>query len=124
MPGNARIAFLLIGWVGCTAPACDPGPPRATGDDAAGAAGAGGASVRSVDLYGQLRVTDGQLVSEGGEPVQLKGASSMWLNWETTGYAENLEGLMWLRDHWNLSVIRAAMGVDAGGAYLVNPYKA
>jgi len=52
--------------------------------------------------------------------VQLKGPSSMWLNWEDDGYAENLSALIWMRDNWNLSVIRAAMGVDPDqtGAYL------
>jgi aryl-phospho-beta-D-glucosidase BglC (GH1 family) len=48
----------------------------------------------------------------------------MWLNWETNGYAENPSALVWLRDHWQLKVIRAAMGVDAAGAYLVNPGRA
>jgi len=77
-----------------------------------------------VELHGQLRVEAGALVDAAGDPVQLKGASSMWLNWETSGYAENLDALLWLRDRWHLQVIRAAMGVDAGGAYLANPGKA
>ncbi len=77
-----------------------------------------------VDRYGQLRVEGSQLLDQAGQPVQLKGVSSMWLNWESNGYAESLEGVRWLRDTWNLTVIRAAMGIDPSGAYLDNPEKA
>jgi endoglucanase len=64
------------------------------------------------------------LVDQNGEAVQLKGVSSMWLNWETDGFAESAEALVWMRDHWNVSVIRAAMGIDPVGAYLSNPARA
>ncbi|MEZ4314889.1 MAG: glycoside hydrolase family 5 protein [Polyangiaceae bacterium] len=59
-----------------------------------------------------------------GEPVQLKGVSSMWLNWEDDGYAESATALRWMRNNWHLSVIRASMGVEPGGAYLSDPDKA
>lgn len=111
--------------------ACDPGSESEGGElptsgrafrATPGAAGAGGgSSATPVEQFGQLRVEGPQLVSEEGEPVQLRGASSMWLNWETNGYAESKKGLMWMRDHWNLSLIRAAMGVEPAGAYLSNP---
>lgn len=74
-----------------------------------------------VALQGVLRVEGPQLVNAHGEPVQLKGVSSMWLNWESTGYAESFDALTWMRDNWNLSVIRAAMGVEPNGGYLDNP---
>lgn len=77
-----------------------------------------------VHRYGQLRVSGTQLVSESGDPVQLKGVSSMWLNWEEDGFAEDRDGLRYMRDTWNLSLIRAAMGVEAADdspTYLVNP---
>lgn len=77
-----------------------------------------------VERHGQLRVQGSQLINAAGNPVQLKGASSMWLNWENEGYAENLEGVRWMRDNWNLSLIRAAMGVEPSGAYLDDPEKA
>jgi len=73
-----------------------------------------------VALHGQLHIQDGALVDEAGAPVQLKGVSTMWLNWEQS-YASSKEGLRWLRDNWGLSVIRAAMGVEPDNAYLVNP---
>jgi endoglucanase len=74
-----------------------------------------------VELNGHLQVARGQLRNEDGEPVQLKGVSSMWLNWESQPYAESATALRWLRNNWKLSVIRAAMGVEPGGAYLTNP---
>jgi len=74
-----------------------------------------------VALYGQLRVEGTQLVAEDGTPVQLKGPSSMWLNWERTGYASNPEGVKFMRDEWGAMVIRAAMGIEPDGAYLSQP---
>jgi endoglucanase len=73
-----------------------------------------------VARHGQLRVDGGFLVGSAGTPVQLKGVSTMWLNWEQT-YAGSKEGLRWMRDNWGLSVVRAAMGVEPDNAYLQNP---
>ncbi|MDQ0364367.1 cellulase family glycosylhydrolase [Catenuloplanes indicus] len=77
-----------------------------------------------VAQHGQLRVCGTGMCNSGGARVQLRGISSMWLNWETQPYAENLSALTWMRDNWNLQVIRAAMGVEPEGAYLSNPSKA
>jgi len=73
-----------------------------------------------VQVHGNLSVSGTGLVDEHGNPVRLKGVSSQWLNYETDGYATNLDALKWMRDNWKLSVIRAAMGVDPDqtGAYL------
>jgi endoglucanase len=73
-----------------------------------------------VARHGQLRVEGGFLVDASGTPVQLKGVSTMWLNWEQT-YAGSKDGLRWMRDNWGLGVVRAAMGVEPMGAYLQNP---
>jgi aryl-phospho-beta-D-glucosidase BglC (GH1 family) len=73
-----------------------------------------------VGLHGALGVEGGFLVDAAGVPVQLKGVSTMWLNWEQT-YASSKEGLRWLRDNWGLSVVRAAMGVEPMGGYLQSP---
>ncbi len=119
----------------------DPANPSSSGTDPSGSdpsetdsSGGGQSSTPSnssgadpetpVGIHGQLRVQGTQLVNETGNVVQLKGASSMWLNWEPTGYAESLEGVRYMRDEWNLQIIRAAMGVDEDGAYLENPDKA
>lgn len=77
-----------------------------------------------VARHGQLRVCGAAMCDRNGQRVQLRGISSMWLNWETQPYAENLSALLWMRDNWNLQIIRAAMGVEPAGAYLSNPAKA
>lgn len=77
-----------------------------------------------VDLHGQLHVCGTTMCDQRNAKVQLRGVSSMWLNWETKPYAENLSALTWMRDSWHLTVIRAAMGVEPSGAYLSNPGKA
>ncbi|MFG1914661.1 glycoside hydrolase family 5 protein [Micromonospora sp. NPDC048898] len=77
-----------------------------------------------VERHGQLRVCGTTMCDRSGARVQLRGISSMWLNWETAPYAENLSALTWMRDNWNLQVIRASMGVEPAGAYLSNPGKA
>jgi endoglucanase len=74
-----------------------------------------------VERNGHLKVVGTQLQNESGDPIQLKGVSSMWLNWEDDGYAEDATALRWMRNNWKLSVIRAAMGVEPEGAYLDNP---
>src|SRR3954466_12196515 len=43
-----------------------------------------------VELHGALHVTGTELRDEHDQKVQLRGVSSMWLNWENDGYAENL----------------------------------
>jgi endoglucanase len=73
-----------------------------------------------VGRFGQLQVQNGALLDQAGNPVQLKGVSTMWLNWEQT-YSGSKEGLRWMRDNWGLTVVRAAMGVDEPGAFLTNP---
>ncbi|MEU7851360.1 cellulase family glycosylhydrolase [Micromonospora parva] len=77
-----------------------------------------------VERHGQLRVCGTTMCDKSGARVQLRGISSMWLNWETAPYAENLSALRWMRDNWNLQVIRAAMGVEPAGAYLSDPARA
>lgn len=77
-----------------------------------------------VDKHGALRVVGSKLVDKSGKSVQLKGVSSMWLNWENDGFAEDKAGLTFMRDNWNLSLIRVAMGVEAhddSPTYLADP---
>jgi endoglucanase len=116
---NTRSSFALIvtASVVCSlACAADPPtyqpPPRP--DSAAAAAPVG----LPVEVHGQLRVAGTNLVDSSGNPVQLKGVSSMWLNWESKSFAESKSALQFMRDYWHLSVIRASMGTDAQGGYL------
>jgi hypothetical protein len=75
-----------------------------------------------VDIHGHLSVSGTHLVDESGVPVQLKGISSMWLNYEADGYATNANAMVWMRDHWGISVFRAAMGADEDhpGSYVID----
>jgi aryl-phospho-beta-D-glucosidase BglC (GH1 family) len=77
-----------------------------------------------VSRHGKLSVDGKHLKDEGGNIVQLKGISSMWLHWEEDGYAESKSALEWLRDNWKIDIVRAAMGVEPEGAYLDDPGKA
>ncbi len=76
-----------------------------------------------VGEHGALRIEGTQLVDQNGVAVQLRGPSSMWLNWERTGYASNQSLITLFRDDWDASVVRAAMGVEAnsGPTYLAAP---
>lgn len=76
-----------------------------------------------VGIHGQLRVQGAQLVDASGAAVQLKGISTMWLNWEDR-YSTSKTGLQWMRDNWNITVFRAAMGIEPEGAYLQDPERA
>jgi len=74
-----------------------------------------------VVIHGQLKVVGTQLQDQAGAPIQLKGVSSMWLNWESEPFAESKPALAYMRDNWKLSVIRASMGTDASDGYLSDP---
>jgi endoglucanase len=71
-----------------------------------------------VAVHGQLQVVGTQLQDASGNPVQLKGVSSQWLNYESRTFPESKAALQYARDHWKLSVIRAAMGTEASNGYL------
>lgn len=71
-----------------------------------------------VGTHGQLHVDGASLKNSCDEYVQLKGVSSMWLNWEYDGYAINYLAMQWMVENWNIQVFRAAMGVDVQYGYL------
>jgi endoglucanase len=115
--------FLLVASLSVAA--CDPGStidntntidPRDMGSDED--IGAGDVGPTPVDKHGKLAVVGAEIHDVHGNAVQLAGVSSMWLNWETDGYAENATALRWMRNNWKLDVIRASMGIEPSGAYL------
>ncbi|HEX3906071.1 MAG TPA: glycoside hydrolase family 5 protein [Polyangia bacterium] len=77
-----------------------------------------GTPLNPVAMHGQLKVVGTQLQDQSGNPVQLKGVSSQWLNLESKTFPESKAAIQYARDNWKLSVIRAAMGVDTSGGYL------
>jgi endoglucanase len=110
------------------------GTGGSAGGGGAGGAGQGGAGgvvrdsgpqdlgpvpeLNPVAAHGQLQVVGTVLQDQAGQPVQLKGISSQWLNYESATFPESKAALQFARDYWKLSVIRAAMGVNAAGGYL------
>lgn len=71
-----------------------------------------------VERHGQLAIENGTLVNASGEPVQLKGMSLFWSQWQPQYYnRETVENLV---EGWNIELIRAAMAVEHEG-YLENP---
>jgi len=76
-----------------------------------------------VELYGQLRVEGTQLVSESGEPVQLRGMSSGGL--QSCFQFFNDDVCDTLIQDWGCTVIRLAMtshGLDNGYTYFPDRY--
>ncbi len=78
---------------------------------AAGLAAGGGRT--PVAQHGLLRIRGTQLVDRAGAPVQLRGVSLFWSQWGDRFWNE--EALRFLATRWDVSVVRAAMGVAKGG---------
>ncbi len=75
-----------------------------------------------VDTYGALRVKGNKIVDQKMNPVSLAGNSFFWSNtgWGGEKYY-NEEVVLWLKEDWNATIIRAAMGVDEYGGYKMFP---
>jgi endoglucanase len=77
-------------------------------------------SVSPVQAYGRLQVCGTKICGQGGKPVQLRGVSLFWSNSGWGGekfYDATVIGA--LADSWHATVIRAAIGVQNPGGYLV-----
>jgi endoglucanase len=73
-----------------------------------------------VATHGQLKVVGTKVQDQSGNPVNLKGISSYWLNWEGQLDAEGKAGMQSMRDTWKVSIVRASMGTDVSGGYIGN----
>ncbi|MCJ8313204.1 MAG: cellulase family glycosylhydrolase [Saccharospirillaceae bacterium] len=69
-----------------------------------------------VQMYGDLYTDGNKLRGCGGQEVQLRGMSMFWSQWSSQFYNRGVVDT--LVDDWNVNVLRAAMGVDAGDGYL------
>ena len=76
------------------------------------------AAETAVERHGQLRVDGARILDRHGRPVILRGMSLFWSQWQPRFYNES--AIRWLRDDWNINVIRAAMAVHESG-YLRHP---
>ena len=69
---------------------------------------------------GKLGILGNDLVNQSGTPIQLTGMSSHGLQW--FGEFMNISSIRWMRDDWNVNVVRAAMYTDPGSnGYIANP---
>ena len=73
-----------------------------------------------VEQHGLLRVVGNQVVGRDGIAVSLAGNSFFWSQWEGDWW--NADCIEWLKKDWNMAIVRAAMGVEAGG-HLSHPQK-
>ncbi len=73
-----------------------------------------------VEIHGALRVERNRIVGRSGQPAVLKGMSLFWSQWQGQFYNSNV--VHWLRDDWNCSVVRVAVGATQDGV-LGNPEK-
>jgi len=87
-----------------------PSTGSSTGGTGGGGAAGGAPAGSPVAQHGRLKVSGNRLVDQQNQPTQLKGPSSMWLNWENQRFAEDKQGLQWMRDNWNASLIPCRHG--------------
>jgi endoglucanase len=71
-----------------------------------------------VAKFGDLSVSGSSIVDKDGNIFTIRGMSLFWS--QIKGKYYNFDCVKWLRDDWNCTVIRAAMGIESGG-YLENP---
>ena len=72
----------------------------------------------AVAIHGKLAVKGNTIVDEHGTPIQLCGMSFFWSQW--MGQYYTTDAVKWLKEDWNCNVVRAVMGIEAGG-YLDHP---
>ncbi|MFD0991596.1 cellulase family glycosylhydrolase [Tenacibaculum geojense] len=75
-----------------------------------------------VAKHGSLSVSGNKIVNKNNEPVSFAGNSFFWSNngWGGEKYYK-AEVVSWLKNDWNTSLVRAAMGVEDNGGYIGNP---
>jgi len=74
-----------------------------------------------VERHGRLQTVGNQIVDKNGNAISLAGNSFFWSNDNWGGehfYRSNV--VSWLKEDWNTTIVRAAMGVEDPGGYLDN----
>ena len=66
-----------------------------------------------VSDHGWLRTSGDHVADESGEAFVLRGVSLFWSQWMPHYY--NGRVVKWLRDDWNVNLVRTAMAVNHGG---------
>lgn len=70
-----------------------------------------------VGPHGALKVSGNKIVDASGSPIQVAGMSLFWSGWMSKYW--NTGVVNTLAKDWNASLVRAAMGVEGTGMYLV-----
>ena len=65
-----------------------------------------------VEKHGQLKVVGSQVLDKNNAPVQLRGMSLYWSIAPNARDFYNADVVKYIRDEWNATLIRAAMGVE------------
>ncbi len=73
-----------------------------------------------VAKYGQLKIFNGKVSDQAGNPVVLRGMSMFWSGYPEGAPFYNATTIKWLRDDWCVDVIRATMSVETGSTNYVN----
>ena len=73
-----------------------------------------------VAKYGQLKIVNGKVSDQNGNPVVLRGMSMFWSGFPEGAPYYNATTINWLRDDWCVDVIRASMSVETGSSNYVN----
>jgi endoglucanase len=76
-------------------------------------------SATIVSVYGRLQVQGNKIVDKNNEVIQLRGMSLFWSQWMGQYYTP--EVVAWLKKDWQVTVVRAAMGVEDFDGYLTSP---
>lgn len=81
-----------------------------------------GCFAQTVKQHGQLSVKGTQLTDKNGKQIALRGMSYGWHSFWPRFY--NAQSVKWLKDDWNATIVRAAMGIETGSkglTYKENP---
>lgn len=70
-----------------------------------------------VDAHGQLHIEGTRIKDECGRNVQLRGMSYFWHQWDGSFRHWTSGTVRWLRDDWNVTVVRGAMGIHSTGYF-------
>lgn len=74
-----------------------------------------------IQINGALSVKGNQIINKDGEAVSLAGNSLFWSNtgWGGEDFYQT-SVVDWLYEDWGATIVRAAMGVDKEGGYIVD----
>jgi endoglucanase len=73
-----------------------------------------------VGTHGKLTINGAKVVGTDDKPVQLAGMSLFWSLWEGEKFY-NRQVVSWLVQNWNVTVIRACLGIGQAGSYDTDP---